>query len=538
MNKRLRGETWLRQLAVVALYGVSVSLFREMSISHWAILGGFYLSTLLLAPYRYWPALLLGEVVSLAHFSYIKGDQLGLAWAIANLVPSLLLVAPVVYWARERGGIFSHDRNVRISTLLLCSLVVAFLLTLNSVGLAMLTKLPPGYAPVDYGMWCARWILGNYLGILTMTPLALFAYQEISLSNWKELKHKFAQSRLILEIGCVLIPALAFLIWIGVHAAANHETRQIIQFAMFLPVVWLALRHGWHGAAVGGSCASIAIFALMPHQYDIDTIQAEILIAFVISTMLLMGARIAVLDNSRKSEREDLRMALALAQRNAQMGEMQLQMTSRTLEQIGLAVHSVCMTMTDRFRLPHSAMEDRSYQHLALTAKDQLFGLADSLYPAGWEEKGIACALREGQIPRTLDKAGIKYWCDVRCPMDQLSATLHLTIYRMACDAIAEYCAKRTVSEIGIKIRCGKRAGRRWVALRLSFRTEPAARKSVRWDQLLPQILPVGSGRGFRSIEDRAATFEGRARERALPRENRISVMMLDPDTSMGLALH
>jgi glucose-6-phosphate-specific signal transduction histidine kinase len=537
MHKRLRGETWLRQVAVVVLYGAAVSLFRNISISHWLVLGGLSLSALLLVPYRYWLALILGEMASSVHLSYVCADELGILWSLTNLVPSLVFIAPVVYWAKERGGIFSRPGDVRIGTLLSCALLVAGILTVNSLGLLATAKLPVGYPIIDYSSWAAKWMLGNYLGILTITPLMIYLCQELSHSTWTGIKTKFAQSRLPLEIACVLLPALIFLVWIGLNAPAGTQTRQIAQVALFLPVVWLALRHGWHGAAVGGSAASLAILALMPHRYDIDTIQAEILIAFVISTMLLMGARIAVLDLSTRTEREDLRLAMALAQRNAQLGEMQLRMTSQTLEQIGLAVHSVCMTMTNRFRLPHSAMEDRSYQHLAMNAKDQLFGLADSLYPVAWQEKGLSSALREGQIPRVLDKAGIKYWCDLRSPLNRLSPALHLAIYRLVCDAIAEHCAKRTVNEIGIRLRCGEHQGRRWVAMKLSFRKDPAALRGVRWDQLLPQILPAGSGRGFHSIEDRAATFEGRARERTLPLESRISALLLDPETS-GMTQH
>ncbi len=538
MHKRLRGEAWLRQVAVVVLYGTAVSLFRDISISHWLVLGGLCLSALLITPYRYWTALLLGEMASLAHFSYLFVDRMGVAWALANLVPSLMLIAPVAYWARERGRLFSQVHNVRMGTLLLCALLIASILTLNSLGLVMTATLPSGYPTLDYASLSAKWLLGNYLGILTITPLTLFIYQEISHSNWVDIKRKIAQSRLALEIVGVLLPSLVFLIWIGLNASTTTpQTRQIVQFAMFLPVVWLALRHGWHGAAVGGTSASVAILALMPHRYDIDTIQAEILIAFVISTMLLMGARIAVLDRSTKTEHEDLRLALALAQRNVQLGEMQLRMTSQTLEQIGIAVHSVCMTMTNRFRLPQTSIEERDYQHRALNAKDQLFGLADSLYPVAWQEKGLSSALREGQIPRVLDKAGIKYWCDLRNPLSHLSPALHLAIYRLVCDAIAEHCVKRTVNEIGIRLRCGEHQGRRWIVLKLSFRNDPEAIKRVRWDQLLPQVLPAGSGRGFLSIQDRAATFEGKARQRTSPLENRISALLLDPVTS-GVSLH
>jgi hypothetical protein len=267
----------------------------------------------------------------------------------------------------------------------------------------------------------------------------------------------------------------------------------------------------------------------MPHRYDSDTIQAEIVISFVISTMLLMGARIATLDRRAQSERTDLHMALSLAQRNVQLGEMQLRMTSQTLEQIGLAVHSVYMMLTNRLRLPHTEADDRNYETITLHAKDQLFGLADSLYPVAWQEKGLSSALREGQIPRALDRAGIRYWCDLSGPLNRLSSGLQLSAYRLVCDAIAEACSNKNVAAIGVHLRCGEHQSRRWVVLRLTFKLGQDSAVSVKWGQLLPQIMPAGSGCGFQAIQDRAATFEGRARESALPAGRQISVLLIDP---------
>lgn len=542
MQKGIRRGAWLRHIMVAVLYCLLVSAVRQISISHWLILSGLYLSVLLLTSYRYWPALMIGEFASLAHLSYTCGGQFGTSWALFNLVPSLLFVAPVVYWARERGGIFTKPRTVNIGTLLVSALIIAFVITLRAVGALMLTKLPPGY-PVDYRELAARWVLGNYLGILTITPFVLFAYQEIANSKWIGLGRKLRQSRLLSDTAYVLLPILGLLVWIGLNASPGTQTRQIAQTAMFLPIVWLALRHGWHGAAVGGSAASLAILALMPHRYDHDTIQAEIIVAFVISTMLLMGERIAMLDWRIRNEQSGMRLALSLAQRNAELGETQLRMTSQTLEQIGLAVHSVCNMMTNRQRMAQPANDDRSYHNLALSAKDQLFGLADSLYPVSWQEKGISSALREGQIPRALDKAGIRYWCELRGPLAPLSPSLQLAIYRLVCDVIADSCSRKQTTAFALRLRCGEHEGRRWAVLRLDSQTDRAGVASVQWDQLLPRILPAGSGRGFQSIMDRAATFEGCARERVRTNGRRVSVILLDPEKPIeekpsGTTLH
>ena len=529
MRKRFRGETWLRHLAVAVVYCLAVSLFRQLSISHWMLLSGLYLTVLLLTPYRYWPALMLGETASLAQLSYECVDQLGITWALYNLAPTILFIAPMAYWARERGNLFTDERNLNVGTLLFSALVMSAVMTIKSIGSVMTTILPPGYPSLEYGQLASRWMIGDYLGMLTIAPLAIMLYQQVVQSSLVDMKRKLAQSRLVMEVGCVLLPSLGFLIWISLTGSPDTQVRQVVQIAMFLPIVWLALRHGWHGAAVGGTAASVAILLLMPHRYDSGTIQAEIVVAFVISTMLLMGARIGALDRRAQTERTDLHLALSLAQRNVQLGEMQLRMTSQTLEQIGLAVHSVCMTMTNRLRLPHTESDDRNYQNLALHAKDQLFGLADSLYPVAWQEKGLSSALREGQIPRALDRAGIRYWCDLRGPLNRMSSSLQLCIYRLVCDAIAEACGKKSSTEIGVRLRCGLNENRHWVVLRLVFKTGRTNLASVRWAELLPQVMPAGSGRGFQAIEDRAATFEGRARERALLDGRRISVLLLDP---------
>ncbi|MEO9078906.1 MAG: MASE1 domain-containing protein [Rhodanobacter sp.] len=532
MQKGTRGGTWLRHIAVAVFYCLLVTAVRHISFSHWLILSGLYLSVLLLTSYRYWPALMLGEIASLASLSYAHFGDFGTLWGLYNMVPSLLLIAPVVWWARERGGIFTKPRGVNIGTLLLSALLVALIITLRAVGGLMLTKLPEGYPPIDFESLAARWVLGNYLGVLTITPLVLFLYQEVAYSNWADLKHKFVHSQLVRDVAFSLLPVLGGLIWIGLSTSADSQIRQITQIAMFMPIVWLALRHGWQGAAVSGAAASVAILALMPHRYDHDTIQAEIIVAFVMSTMLMMGARIAMLDGRVRNEQSGARLALSLAQRNAELGETQLRMTSQTLEQIGLLVHSVCSVLTNRPPQTYPVNDDRSYHNLALNAKDQLFGLADSLYPVDWVEKGLSSALREGQIPRALDKAGIKYWCNLRGPLNQLSPSLQLAIYRLVCDAIADTCSRKRVTAFSLRLRSGEYRGRLWAVLRLGSQSDQARTADVQWDQLLQHILPASSGRGFQTILDRATTFEGYARDRAIPDGRRISVLLIDPEKS------
>jgi two-component system, NarL family, sensor histidine kinase FusK len=523
----MTANTWLRHLAVAVAYGLGTTLFRQGLIPHWMLLCGFHLSVLLLTPYRYWPALLVGEAASLAHLSYACVDQYGLTWAILNLKPSAVVVMPIVYLCRERWHLFSGRNTVNMGALLAGSLLVACAMTLNNLILLLTVKLPLGYAAIHYDQAIPQWMLGNFLGILTVTPLVLAVQQSLRGLDWNALQKKLSESRLLFESVLLLVPALAFLIWVGLHA---EPARAIVQMAMFLPVVWLALRHGWKGAAVGGTTASIAIMILMPASNDHNTLEAEVVVAFAISTMLLVGARIALLDRRVQQERMDVRMALALAQRNVNLGEMQLRMTSQALEQIRETVQSACTVMIDRLRYLQPAIDERGYHRQVLVAQDQIHRLADSLYPRNWQDRGLPAVLREGALPRVLDEAGVAYWCDIKGPIGGLSPPIHLTIYRVVCEAVADICAERSVSAISIHVRCGRGKGRQFAVLRIDAHAHPARLARIRWDELMPRVLRSSSGLGLQAIRDRAATYEGLARDRVLHDGRRISAILLDPE--------
>ena len=529
MGKGLWERPWVRHVAVAAVYSIAVVAFRELTVSYWNILDGLRLVAFLLIPYRYWPALLVGDAGYYIYLSYECLDTWGTVWAVFNLITPGVFVAPLVHVIRERWQPV-RATTINIGSLLGCALLASCVTTIRSMVGFHLMHLPKGYAFHDGGL-AARYYIGGYLGILTVAPFALVIYSGVIQDGWRQLYSKVADSRLAFESICLGLPVLAFLLWLGLTASPESETRQLIQVAMFLPVVWLALRHGWQGAAIGGTVASCAIKLLMPSLYDHHTIQAEILVAFAISTMLLMGSRIATLDRRAEQERADVRMAFALAQRNVYIGEMQLRMASQTLEQVRETIQAGFAMMLGRLRHLQPAVDDRGYQRHALVAQEQLHRLADSLYPVSMQERGLPTALREGQIARLLRDSGLIYSCDVRGPLSRISHTLRMTVYRIVCEAVADVCAKRDVSDIQVQIRCMESYGRRSVMLRICLREDPVRLAHVNWDELNAYVARTTSGQGLRAIRDRAALFEGKAKVHTRSQCRYISALLLDPIT-------
>jgi glucose-6-phosphate-specific signal transduction histidine kinase len=494
------------------------------------ILDGLRLSVFLLVPYRYWPALILGESGYYIYLSYDCLDTWGANWAAFNVIPPCVFVLPLIYWVRERWQPIASKNGIHIGELLGCALLMSGIVALRGMLSMRLMQLPAGYV-IHYEALAARYVIGTYLGVLTLTPLVLAIYPVVLQGGWRQLYSRVADSRLVFESTCLGLPVLVFLLWLGMSAPANSETRQLVQVAMFLPVVWLAMRHGWQGAAIGGMVASCAIKLLMPALYDHHTIEAEILVAFAISTMLLMGSRIATLDRRAAQERADVRMAFALAQRNIYIGEMQLRMASQTLEQVRETVQAGFAMMLGRLRHLQPAVDDRGYQRHALVAQEQLHRLADSLYPVAMRDRGLPTTLREGAMARMLRESGLLYACDVRGPFSRLSHTLRITLYRIVCEAVADACAKQDISDVHVQIRCMEQHGRLFVMVRICLKADPVRMVHVQWDELQAYAARTTSGLGLRTIRDRAAIFEGRAKVHTSLEGRHISALLVDPIT-------
>jgi glucose-6-phosphate-specific signal transduction histidine kinase len=519
-------KAWTRNLTIAVAYCAALVLFRQLSIPHWIILTGFHLSVLLLTKYKYWPALIAGDAARLAYVSITCYDQFGLLWSVVNLVPSICYFIPIVWLFRERWQLFPQRLSINMGALVLCSLLVACAATVVSLGQILITPFPPGYV-LRYGQLTAQLILGNFLGILTITPITLVFRQLFLEANgsWRQLVHDTLESRLVFDAVLFALPAFAFMVWMG---EGDPRAQQIAQMAMFLPVAWLALRHGWKGAAIGGTLASFGIMILMPARNDHATLQAEILVAMAISTMLLAGARIALLDRRVQQERADMRNALALAQRNVNLGEVQLRNTALALDQIRDSFHSALLMLASRLSHLRPVNDDGSYQRQALSAQDQLHRLADGLYPNQIGQRGLPRSFREGPFARMLDEAGMVYWCEQRGQLSAFSHAIHLAVYRIIGEAVAERCLGRDVSDVHVIIRCGQHR-RRWVVIQIDVRANPVRLPHIRWDSLLPRLQRTTSGMGHAAIVDRAATFEGKVRVRSMASGQRVSVLLLDP---------
>ncbi|KRE90805.1 hypothetical protein ASG87_01325 [Frateuria sp. Soil773] len=505
-------------------------LLRQVSWSHWILFAGYRFAVLLLVPYRYWPALLAGEMGPVGYASLSCLGDFGWVWSALMLVPPLGLAMPIVRFGREHLKMVPATGPVRVGAVMACTLAVSAVWTLAYVVTLSTARVPASLEPIDYGVEAARWFIGNYLGILTLVPLVLLAWEQRA--KWMaKPRAGFAramQSPLALETATFVLPALAMLVWLGL-AAPGESSRSLARLLMFAPVVWLALRHGWYGAAIGVTAASVSVSLTMPALYDPTTLRAEVLVAFAASSMLLFGGRIAVLRRQAGPEGRGGH-PLALARRIQAQCEAQLRQGALGVESVSSTVHATEELLFDRLREYRPLIDTRELRRRTTLTREQLFQLADGLYPASLREYGLVAALRHGGLARALNAHRIGYWCQMRGAIQQLSEPLQLTLHRLVCEGASYLCARHSVQDVTVYLRHGQRDGWQWVVVRIDalFSDDPGLQ--IRGESLAQRL--AATGLGVEAIRDRAALYEGVTHVRSSAHGECISVLLREPCAS------
>ncbi|WP_243047480.1 MASE1 domain-containing protein [Dyella sp. RRB7] len=500
-------EGW-RQLGVTVAYAVCYTLLRDVSVSHWNLPAGLRVLCLLLVPYRYWPALFVGEALPLAYLGWSNHDRFGWMWACLLAVPPILLSAPWFAWCRRRMTLFrggQANMGMLLSSILAEATVGALA---NTMTLAVM-HMPAGeVAPAITWQIVLNYFLGSYLGALTLVPL-FFALRPGA--SWRRVAWAdVMKSALAKDCVTGVLPPLLLLLWMAM--SVHHvDLVQVARIAMFLPVAWLTLRHGWQGGAIAGALASVAVQLTMTVVRDPAVIQAQALIAFAVSSLLMLGARLPrkAVDDGRPDV-EVLR-GFHLAQQGLYQEELRLRHVAESLDRLGQSMREGQKRMMDRL-LPVLPENTRyAYARYLDLTQLEMQRLANALHPRSWRERGLAATFEEGPLLQASSLVGASYRCEwTGNGLDRLAPDVHLMLYRQACEVLVYMLAREPLRCIRVQIRGGFTRGRRWVVLRITgLRAAPAQRgKPVpEWRQLVS--LLGTNGQGIATIRERALIYGG-----------------------------
>lgn len=527
--KRVASHSGLLQLGIVIAYAAGFSLLKEVSVSHWNLIAGLRLLCLLLVPPRFWLAMMIGETIPLIGLGWTYHVRFGTLWACLVSISPMAVTAPVIAWCRRRLSVLV-DGRVNVTALMICILAGSVVSTLVNSGSFAGMRFLPSETPHPLTVHTVlEYFLGSYLGALTLVP-PVFAW--LSWSSRRQAAAVSPKQAVVADCLKGVLPPLSLLVWLAL-TSDNGEVIGIARMATFLPVAWLTLRLGWQGAAVGGLLASVAVELTMTAERDPAVMQAEALIAFAVSSLIMLGARLApraLGDHAGMAQSSEARRGFLLAQQGLYQEELRLRQVAESLDRLGQSMRDGQRRMMDRLRPVLPASIEHSYaRHLDVTQLE-MQRLADALHPRAWREHGLAATFESGPLAKAASLVGAHYACTMTGGgLDQLAPDVHMMLYRQACEVLVYMLAREPMKRIRVHIRGGCSHGRRWVVLRMTaLRSAPSLRgkPAPEWRQLVS--LLGTNGQGMATVRERALIYGGMVHERESEQQLGVTLLLHD----------
>lgn len=156
----------------------------------------------------------------------------------------------------------------------------------------------------------ARYWVGDFNGVLTLTPLLMWA------PSWRK---GLAALRARRREALLQLAVLGFTMWMIFVVLADQALRFF--YPLFLPMIWIALRWGVVGAVVGALATQVGLAFMVQDVNAAPLFDLQFLMLTLNLTALILGATVSERQRAQAQLRERDE-ALARAMRFATAGEM------------------------------------------------------------------------------------------------------------------------------------------------------------------------------------------------------------------------
>lgn len=456
---------WARLIALGGAYCATFLLLWRISFDQWYLPAGLRTACLLLLPMRYWPAIFVGEAAALLYLRAPKAEQYSYQWAYLSPILYIAMFSAVPYYFKKKadrlGGLIHIFPQAAVSIATwgcLCAMGINYVLlgprqTITAINFLSFT-------------------VGNYYGIMmVLLPYLLWVTRE----QWQK---KAASGSNSVVVALLLMVILYMAATIG---PAEQSAIQLMPLIfMIVPVFYLTVVHGWHGAAIGIIFVNVAIAFTLPRtnvtgEFDGIILTAQVALATISGGMLVVGAYISNLfEKSAAALASELQalQSLRLQQDEGSKSSRGLlralfQSSDLRLRENALLIGAARVHLDDyRHDVVKTLKEEEQYErameaHIAgMKAARSLDMQRDYLYPLEIETHGLYAALIG---PAFLDawQQRSRVYQVLRGEQRFLSLPLRLSVYRAIICAM-ESMQDQSPSEYDVRVRSwrrNKRAG-------------------------------------------------------------------------------
>ncbi|MGH8037109.1 MAG: MASE1 domain-containing protein [Stenotrophomonas sp.] len=463
-------------LLVAALYALLCLAARQISVDQFNLLAGIRVAALLLCPVRLWPYLVLGDYAHLTLVRYPMIDKYGPAWAI---ICSALLMPAVALIVRVQRSVLTGIPGVQLLSLAATVAIAAALI--NIYAAQLLWPSPPS---IPLPTRAAHQTLGNFIGILTVAPLALLWLQRTALGP-----HQMFS-----------IPAIALL---SLMLSLGYSATQIppsytvfatsLQLLMALPAIALTCLHGWRGSAIAVPSLYLIVGLFMPTSgqpwsFDSATFTVQQILAVAGAALLALGSTISDHYHRYKSNTFDGKWAASLAKASHLSGEMDLRQRALDINRIGDGIDTYLSETADWLKRQGHHEIARNLISASSLYSRKFREQASMVYPTALEHVGLYLALQVGGISEAWSNTERMTQPRLIGDPCRLTVALQLATYRTLTEAVS-LLLQHEPGQLRVNARCGRLGNREGILVVVTM-LDPEHRLSETTCALATEQLP------------------------------------------------
>jgi hypothetical protein len=529
VRKGLRERAWLTQMLIAAGYALAYFAVRPLSDAQWTLTSGLRVACLLLVPYRFWPALVLGELLPLGYWNYRTGMDFGWAWMLFATMPPIAVGMPIVWWCRHRLALFPSCRLVNIGALLQCLLLLSLIWAFTSYLLYQTVTPSLDGDEVAPSIGTVMYFLGNYLGMVTILPWALLVRLEQWRGQWRYKLKQLLANRMSRDIFLIVLPLMSALF--ALNYVDQGSLGKVARAAMLLPVAWLTLKHGWRASLLGSTFVVTCVCLLIACRPDGEMLQVQSYVVIAVTCFYALGAHVSSRSQQKEQVTAYVQQARQAAKSSLNFGERHLEQASRALECVLGVLEVQQLNMSEKLRHVATDSERSLYDKQASLLQRRIYHLAESIHPSAWRLGGMQAALRDS-VGRVLNEAGLSYHFRTRRQRSHaLSPSIQVAVYRSVCAAVASMSSDLTCTGIDVVMREGMMHGHPWVMLRIDGRlSELAIARNVWLAEERERVAPKLGAHAldFQELRNLIQLFDGELRIREEKDRVRVTALLFD----------
>lgn len=469
-------------LLITVIYSVLWAFLFNVSHAFWYLPAGLRFVTLVYLRPVYWPVVVLGEFLAI---TYLNGEYDAYPSVFDHVLPSILpsMIYAVVLGLLLRNRAWISRGVANQSELLTITLAIVSAALVSATSLFLLM---PGDSPfLVFEKFSAQGVfsyaLGDTAGVLFIWSTVAFIRSFIVMENSERVVFATRAIYLVLPVSVVIALLSPVFAWASLAL-------------MFIPIVLMALSHGWPGATFSLMMMNItAGLGFLQSGNTGELFDNQVFLVSVGFTGLFLGA--AVSHQSELMER-----IRKFSQRVITTQETE---RNRIAQDVHDHIGQVLTALTLRVAILKKRAPDELESDFDLLEKlagevfQDVHDIVGELSPRELLHFGLKRSLEGPVFHKMLETAGISYLPNIDAGVSDIPEQTQIALYRISQEAISNISKYSEATRCTLNLGFIRRQGKTRVRLEIQD-------NGTGFDTHL-----VKSGHGLQNIEDRVQSLLG-----------------------------